>query len=106
MRRDIAMLGLLHRAAIGEGPEQFKELFKRRAGTYKLVDPLAARSVSAFMRRSIWGLVRVYNLLGNALTCATVADFQRMLQMRTKAIVEKGLLQEWHNLYSPRAAAD
>ena len=28
MRRDIALLGLLHRSAIGEGPTQFRELFK------------------------------------------------------------------------------
>ena len=33
MRRDIAMLGVLHRAALGEGPPQLKELFQRRPGS-------------------------------------------------------------------------
>ena len=30
MRRDIAMLGILHRDAIGEGPTQFREHFYRK----------------------------------------------------------------------------
>ena len=58
MRRDIALLGLLHRSAIGEGPTQFRELFKRRTGSLKLVDPLDGQSASLLMRRSIWGLVK------------------------------------------------
>jgi hypothetical protein len=102
MRRDIALLGLLHRAAIGEGPAHFKELFHRRAGSFKLVDPLTTESVSLFMRRSIWGLIRVYNLLGGATTCGTVADFQKMLQLRAKSVVKKNLLHDWNTLYSPR----
>ena len=99
MRRDIALLGLLHRSAIGEGPEQFRKFFKRREGSFRLVDPLAA---SPFMRRSIWGLVSIYNLLDNAVTCSTVSDFQRMLQMRVKRIVAKGLVTDWSTLDSPR----
>jgi len=46
MRRDIALLGLLHRTAIGEGPAQFKELFKRRPNSYRLEDPLESQNAS------------------------------------------------------------
>jgi hypothetical protein len=102
MRRDIALLGLLDRSAIGGGPAQFRELFKRLPGSLRLVDPLDGQSVSPFMKRSIWGLVKVYNQLGGALTCSSVPDFQRMLQMRVKAVVCKRLLPAWHTLYSPR----
>ena len=59
MRRDIALLGVLHRAAIGSGPPQFREFFKRRLGSLRLVDPLEGHSVSLLMRRSIWGLVPI-----------------------------------------------
>ena len=39
MRRDIAMLGVLHRAALGEGPPQLRQVFRRRSGGFMLVDP-------------------------------------------------------------------
>ena len=54
-RRDIALLGLLHRAAIGEGPPHFREFFKRRAGSLKLVDPLAGRKMSPLYDDRSWG---------------------------------------------------
>ena len=69
MRRDIALLGLLHWAANGEGPKQFREFFKRSAGGWKLVDPLDGQSPSLLMQRSVWGIVQVYNKLGGALQC-------------------------------------
>ena len=102
MRRDIALLGLLHRAAIGEGPMQLRAYFRRRLGSLKLIDALESQRASPLMRRSIWGLVRVYNRLGNALTCSEVKGLQWMLQERTKAVVAKNLTAEWSTLYSPR----
>ena len=102
MRRDIAILGVIHRSALGDGPAQFKEYFKRRAGSWRLVDPLDGRSHSSFIKRSIWGLVRVYNTLGGTLQCGTVKEFQKHLQDRVKRVVEKQLLVEWCTLYSPR----
>ena len=101
-RRDIALLGLLHRAAIGEGPSHFREHFKRRAGSLKLDDPLANQKVSPLLQRSIWGLVRVYNTLGNAASCGNVKDFQGLLQARLRSIIEKKLLIDWDDLYCPR----
>ena len=66
------------------------------------MDPLDGRSTSPFMKRSIWGLVRVYNTLGGTLQCGTVKEFQKHLQDRAKRVVEKQLLVEWCTLYSPR----
>ena len=69
MRRDIALLGILHRAALGEGPPQFREYFRREEGSLRLVDLLENKTLSPLMRRSILGLVRVYNSLGGTLQC-------------------------------------
>ena len=52
MRRDIALLGILHRAALGEGPPQFREYFRRKEGSLRLVDPLENKTLSPLMRRS------------------------------------------------------
>ena len=54
------------------------------------------------MRRSIWGLVKVYNGLGGARDCDSVKDFQMVLQERAKSVVCKRLLPAWETLYSPR----
>ena len=42
-RRDIAMLGLIHRTALGKGPEQFREFFFRQEGQRTHRTRLAAR---------------------------------------------------------------
>ena len=55
MRRDIAMLGIIHRAAIGEGPPQFKEMIRRRPGGYQLQDPYDGTTRHLFIKRSIRG---------------------------------------------------
>jgi hypothetical protein len=102
MRRDIALLGLLHRSALGEGPPHFHAIFKRRPGSLRLVDRLESGDASLLMKRSIWGLVRVYNKLGNALCCRDVKGFQSLLQERAKSVVRKKLLESWIKLYSPR----
>ena len=56
MRRDIALLGPLHRSAIGEGPLQFRELFWRRRGSFKLDDPLESKRVSPLMCTTPWAV--------------------------------------------------
>jgi hypothetical protein len=102
MRRDIALLGMIHRAAIGDGPPQLRDKFKRRPNSLRLFDSLEGLSASQLLRRSIWGLVRVYNTLGGTLQCGTVPDFQKHLQDRVKRVVAKKLLDDWSSLYSPR----
>ena len=102
MRRDIALLGVIHRAALGEGPPQFKEYFSRRQGSLRLLDPLEGKNVLLLMRRSIWGLVRVYNTLEGTLQCGSVKELQKHCQDRAKQVVAKRLLADWDTLYSPR----
>ena len=102
-RRDIAMLGMLHRAKLGLGPPQFRELFKPCQGGYQLRDAYEGSGRTALIRRSVWGLVAVYNRLGSgAQSIKTVADFQRYLQERLKNLIAKGYVVQWQSTYSPR----
>ena len=105
MRRDIALLGLLHRAAIGKGPTHFQSHFRRTEGTLFLNDILANTRPSLLMKRSIWGLVRIYNTLGSSLQCTSVTAFQKLLQDRAKRVVVKQVWANWPCLYSPRTAS-
>ena len=112
-RRDMAMLGVIHRTILGGGPphtrkwfylvdpkrcvtrhtanKHSKQIFDYRDGTHTEV-----------LRRSILGLCRVYNNLPRCIVDSkTVSDFQRHLQ---KMMIEKLKLgdQNWSNIYSPR----
>ena len=102
MRRDIARLGLIHRAAIGKGPPHFRHMFKRRDGSLRIADLCEECDVSLLMQRSVWGLVGVYNKVGGMATCETVKDFQVALQGRAKRIIQKDLVEHWATFYSPR----
>ncbi len=96
------MLGVLHRSALGLGPPQLKELFKRRPGSFMLEDPFYGKSRHPLIKRSAWGLLRVYNRLGSgAQTIKSVKDFQFWLQERVKKLIHLGV-QNWQNSYSPR----
>ena len=93
-RRDVALLGMVHRTVLGDGPDQFRKWFfpaapsghtqHTRATTAKhdrqLHDYLD-RKQSALLRRSVLCLPRVYNSLpAEVVACKTVKDFQRALQ--------------------------
>lgn len=60
MRRDIAMLGMVHRAALGEGPPQMRRLIERAPGGFQVLDPYRGRATPPLIRRSAWGLLPVY----------------------------------------------
>ena len=92
-RRDMAMLGVLHRAALGKGPAHFQEFFQvdtqvRRGTTRRSLlrhdKPLVEYRKGRFLevlRRSALGLVAVYNLLSaKAVAAKTVRSFQAQLQ--------------------------
>ena len=103
MRRDIAMLGMLHRAALGEGPPQLRQMFRRRPGSWLLADPYQDVTRSPLIRRSAWGLIPVYNRLGSgAQNIQTVKDLQFYLQERVKKLINSGLVEDWQSSYSPR----
>ena len=96
-RRDIAMMGVLHRIVLGEAPPQLVALFPvlgavsepaglqrlrgwRPRHTRQLATPATYNSTE-LLRRSLFGLVECYNWLPQkAVDCKTVKAFQRTLQ--------------------------
>ena len=100
-RRDIAMLGLIHRTAMGKGPAQFKEFFKRDPHSTALHDP-RNDSNAPITRRSALGLVAIYNMLPpSVLVARSVSAFQRSLQECVVKFALSGYPQ-WAELFSPR----
>ena len=101
-RRDIAMLGLIHRTILGKGPSQFTEFFRRDPQhSAKLVDPRAT-SRSPLIKRSALGLVAIYNLLPHNIVCTkTVSAFQKGLQELIVSFAVTGHPQ-WSEVLSPR----
>ena len=79
-RRDMAMLGVIHRTVLGKGPGQFSKFFKPQQHSSILLDPRATTK-SPLIKRSALGLVAIYNLLPPAIRAArSVAAFQKGLQ--------------------------
>ena len=103
VRRDIAMLGLIHRTALGKGPPQFAEHFHRQ-GRF-LHDP--RRDCSApLIKRSALGLVAVYNMLPpNILAAKTVKQFQHDVQDMICKLA-KAEYPQWKEILSPRVSLE
>ena len=112
-RRDVAMLGLIHRSVLGIGPQHFQKFFKRFEGqqprrsprfprhSKQLVDPCVGNS-SAMLRRSALGLVRIYNLLPEqAVQQRSVKSFQQYLNKLLRNAVESRQ-DRWQELVCPR----
>jgi hypothetical protein len=110
VRRDIAMLGVIHRTVLGRGAPHFKEFFTSSGTTtqpqrhrYHLVDPRALHK-GQLVRRSALGLVAVYNLLPpNVVEASNVSTFQGNLQRMVLECARSGY-EEWSSLLSPRVA--
>ena len=64
MRRDIAMLGVLHRAALGQCPPHLREMCQRRPGSLRLVDAYEGTAQHALIKRSAWNLGSSVQLAG------------------------------------------
>jgi len=117
-RRDIAMLGVLHRVTLGDAPPQLAELFpvlgtvwepwglrrlrNWRARHSRQLGTHASFNSTELMRRSLFGLVGCYNLLPQkVVNCKTVKTFQKHLQNALKAHAAKVEGPErWQRLYS------
>ena len=115
-RRDIAMLGVLHKISLGLAPSQLAALFLV-VGT--IWEPFLARNLrgwmplhnrqlgtpatpmsSEIMKRSLFGTCRCYNRLPQALVdVGSVKLFQRNLQIGLRKFAQSGS-REWHNLFS------
>ena len=108
-RRDIAMMGLIHRTALGRGAPHFRKHFRlagpdfvgqRNHGRH-LVDPrLEVRG--NMVARSALGLVAIYNMLPNQVAMVTdISLFQAGLQRIVKERASEGCL-DWAATFSPR----
>ena len=94
-RRDMAMLGLIHRSVLGDGPNQFQQFFRpaeppahthhtryqaRARHGRQLHDPVDGTHTD-YLKRSIFGLIKVYNgLPEHVIACTDVKQFQACLQ--------------------------
>ena len=89
-RRDIAMLGVIHRALLGKGPPQLHKFFFRDFNAPMRVryrhsnhtrDFCNGGNCPDYLVRSAFGLVAIYNLLPQyVVEACTVSAFQRHLQ--------------------------
>ena len=109
-RRDIAMLGMLHRTRLGHGPSQFNALFPTVSGSLHISNPYvrAPYTVGPWCRQiphmsySAFGLIRVYNSLDkNILETRTVHEFQSALTAYIKSQIRVGL-RNWDKSLCPR----
>ena len=114
-RRDMAMLGLVHRTVLGTGPEHFRKWFfaaggpshnfetkYRTAKHSKQLHDYLDGSHTELLRRSALGLTRVYNRLPQATVDArSVRAFQRELQTRLTALA-KLQAPNWEATFSCR----
>jgi len=114
-RRDIAILGLIHRTVLGKGPNHFGKIFVRsgRDGKHRLqlteygsghsTDYALPNSQPAqYIQRSALGLVAVYNRLPRDIVegCCTVSSFQTTLQNFLKD--QAMSIASWDGIFSPR----
>ena len=113
MRRDIAMLGLLWKVSRGGAPGLVQSLFslrsttledfgfamRRRAHGFQIHDPIEPGH-PLILRRSIFGSIRVWNLLSVDLVNAkTVQVFQQNLQAYAKSAAA-GNERNWDKIFS------
>ena len=113
-RRDLAMLGVIHRTVLGHGPPHFGVFFKldktlpRRTTRdtlwrhNKQLEDIRQGNFLELERRSALGLIAVYNLLPqSAVDENSVQAFQPHLQGFLKQQA-KAQVQSWQTLFSPR----
>ena len=117
-RRDIAMLGLIHRTVLGAGPKHFQSFFRlkrttpvahhtRRAARrhdYQLEETYYRSNCPELLRRSALGLTKVYNLLpARVVNTDSVKEFQRLLRDLLLERLEAGC-DDWKETLSPRGS--
>ncbi len=114
-RRDIGMLGLLHRISLGNAPPQLAELFPRapapepRFGPNTRLHRTVQRHDRQFLerpghtdifRRSLFGLVCSYNLLPQSVVdISSVSAFQSRLQRAVLKVARDGV-DDWSHVLS------
>ena len=103
VRRDIAMLGLIHRTALGKGPPHFAEHFKCHG---RLMHDPRSYCSAPLIKWSALGLVAVYNMLPPKIVASkTIKTFQHDLQEMICKLAQAGYPQ-WRETLSPRGALE
>ena len=102
-RRDIAMLGAIHRSVLGYGPLQLQQFFvlseaETRFTRYRhrrnLHDVCDRSNCPTYLKRSVLGLIAIYNVLPEYVVLApTVKRFQHCLQDIVKYLAVTGYPQ-------------
>ena len=119
-RRDMAMLGLIHRSVLGKGPSHFREFFTpdmhaKHESRYKHRLQLKVLELhesdfrypcsrpADYITRSAFGLIDVYNKLPASVVeaSASVSTFQSALQGLLVDRAARGY-KDWRKLFSPR----
>ena len=104
VRRDIAMLGVSHRTALGKGPKVFAEHFRRQDQRF-LHDPRTDFK-APIIKRSALGLVAVYNMLPTSiLATKSVKLFQQQIQAMVSKYAQNGY-PRWQEMLSPRVSLE
>ena len=111
-RRDIAMLGLLHKCALREAPPQLLDLFPlapttphpntrlhARRHPLQLTNKAHGRRTAVF-HRSLFGLVAVYNLLPPGAVTGDVKHLQSSLQYLLKRVASTNYDNTWQLVLS------
>ena len=112
-RRDVSMLGLIHRTVLGQGPKQFCDYFKLETvphfprgllhrelrHAYQLHDATDGSESNA-LKRSVLSLIYPYNLLPpRTVAHSKVSTFQRSLQNAVKHAYKLGV-RNWECILS------
>ena len=121
VRRDVALLGVIHRTVLGRGPLHFRQFIQREydnegnRGKHRLQireyrdgdvsDYVFPGSRPAdYIQHSMLGLTAVYNRLPASVveSCACVSSFQSTLQelVKTRALCHQS--SDWKWTFSPR----
>ncbi len=120
VRRDIAMLGLLHRVCHGYAPRPLAELFEPKSSSQQmfqpdtrghrvrhgkqLVDFIGMGGHTETLRRSCYGLVTVWNLLPKEAAAAkTTKTCQRLLQKAVLRRAQRAPGTNWQRFLATEA---
>ena len=111
-RRDMAMLGLLHRVSLGKAPASLSKLFPPSRSTIhsfgwtvgpphsrQLADQVTSQHPTT-LRRSLFGLVAVYNRLpAHIANASSVKSFQAALQRAMVARSQSTSCHGWQHMF-------
>jgi len=109
VRRDMAMLGLIHRTVLKKGPDHFKSIFRVTSASAHgrpIVEDMRTSLKHPLVKRSALGLAAIYNRLpASFVMTRSVSSFQRKLQQFVTERACAGCA-DWRETLSPRLPLD